>query len=139
MKCQDDLVTLEKVAARWSSGYVGVNERDDRLKPIARVPAEDVQQVPLLAIVERFKRAVMVGESREDLPQVRLRVNTRKVYASSLNRHVVGTKDNPSSLANLTVREVKVVGIERWLRGIGKASGPDAMKTARSVLSSRWL
>jgi integrase len=65
----------------------------------------------------------------------RLSINTRKVYASSLNRHVIGTRDHPSSLANLTVREVKVVGIERWLRGIGKASGPNAMKTARSVLS----
>jgi integrase len=75
---------------------------------------------------------VWLAEMQED---ARLRINTRKVYASSLNRHVVGTKDNPSSLANLTVREVKVVGIERWLRGIGKASGPDAMKTARSVLS----
>src|SRR3954447_3393080 len=75
---------------------------------------------------------VWLAEMQED---TRLRINTRKVYASSLNRHVVGTKDNPSSLANLTVREVKVVGIERWLRSIGKASGPDAMKTARSVLS----
>jgi integrase len=76
--------------------------------------------------------AVWLSEMQEN---ARLSINTRKVYASSLNRHVIGTKDNPSSLANLTVREVKVVGIERWLRGIGKASGPDAMKTARSVLS----
>src|SRR3954454_17001820 len=75
--------------------------------------------------------AVWLGEMRENS---RLSINTRKVYASSLNRHVIGTKDHPSSLANLTLREVKVVGIERWLRAIGKASGPDAMKTARSVL-----
>ncbi len=76
--------------------------------------------------------AVWLSEMQEN---ARLSINTRKVYASSLNRHVIGTKDHPSSLANLTVREVKVVGIERWLRGIGKASGPDATKTARSVLS----
>ena len=56
--------------------------------------------------------------------------NTRKVYASSLTKHVIG-----GSLAHLTLREVKVVSIGRWLRGIGETSGPDAMKTARSVLS----
>lgn len=60
----------------------------------------------------------------------RLSINTRKVYASSLNRHVIG-----GTLANLTLREVKVVGIEKWLQGVGKASGADAMKTARSVLN----
>jgi integrase len=76
--------------------------------------------------------AVWLAEMQDD---TRLSINTRKVYASSLSRHVVGASDTPSSLANLTVREVKVVGIERWLRGIGKASGPYAMKTARSVLS----
>ena len=68
-------------------------------------------------------RAEMQGNSQ-------LSVNTRKVYASSLTKHVAG-----GYLANLTVREVKVVSIERWLRGIGQTSGPDAMKTARSVLS----
>jgi integrase len=60
----------------------------------------------------------------------RLAVNSRTVYESSLNRHVIG-----GSLANLTLREVKVVGIERWLRGIGQASGVSAMRTARSVLN----
>jgi integrase len=67
------------------------------------------------------------AESQENS---RLSVNTRKVYASSVTKHVIG-----GALANLTVREVKVVTIEKWLQGIGKASGPDAMKTARSVLS----
>ena len=56
--------------------------------------------------------------------------NTRKVYASSLTKHVIR-----GSLAHLTLREVKVVSIGRWLRGIGETSGPHAMKTARSVLS----
>ncbi|MGY1686883.1 tyrosine-type recombinase/integrase [Geodermatophilus sp. SYSU D00867] len=56
--------------------------------------------------------------------------NTRKVYASSLSKHLIG-----GSLAHLTLREVKVVSIGRWLRGIGETSGPQAMKTARSVLS----
>jgi integrase len=60
----------------------------------------------------------------------RLAINTRTVYESSLNKHVIG-----GTLANLAVREVKVVGIERWLRGIGQASGASAMKTARSVLN----
>lgn len=68
-------------------------------------------------------RAEMQGNSR-------LSINTRKVYASSLMKHVAG-----GYLANLAVREVKVVSIERWLRGIGQTSGPNAMKTARSVLS----
>ncbi|RBY97109.1 hypothetical protein DQ237_05895 [Blastococcus sp. TF02-8] len=51
----------------------------------------------------------------------RLSISTRKVYTSSLNRHVIGTRDNPSSLANLTVREVKVVNIER---GYGASARP---------------
>jgi integrase len=98
---------------------------------------ERVTPVPADAVIKpdtpvKDAAVVWLAEMQED---ARLRINTRKVYASSLNRHIVGTKANPSSLANLTVREVKVVGIERWLRDIGKASGPDAMKTARSVLS----
>jgi integrase len=60
----------------------------------------------------------------------RLAVNTRTVYESSLRKHVIG-----GALADLTLREVKVAGIERWLKGIGRAGGPSAMRTARSVLS----
>ena len=60
----------------------------------------------------------------------RLAVNTRTVYESSVRKHVMG-----GALADLTLREVKVAGIERWLKGVGRASGAHAMKTARSVLS----
>jgi len=55
--------------------------------------------------------------------------NTRKVYASTLRRHIAG-----GALAHLTVRELKVSNIERALKGIGADSGPGAAKLARSVL-----
>jgi integrase len=59
----------------------------------------------------------------------RLSTNTKKVYGSTLNLHVVS-----GGLANLTVREVKVASVERALTEIATASGPGAAKLARSVL-----
>jgi integrase len=83
----------------------------------------------LIKPTSKVKEAAEVW--REEIKQnTRLAINTRTVYTSSVNRHVIG-----GSLANLTVREVKVVGVERWLRGIGQTSGPSAMQTARSVLN----
>ncbi|MCZ2837085.1 tyrosine-type recombinase/integrase [Modestobacter sp. VKM Ac-2985] len=60
--------------------------------------------------------------------------NTRQVYRLVCNRQVIGTPEHPSSLANLTVREVTTGGVERFLRGVAKASGPGAAKTTRTVL-----
>ena len=60
--------------------------------------------------------------------------NTRKVYRLVCNRQVIGTPEHPSSLASLTVREVTTGGVERFLTGVAKASGPGAAKTTRTVL-----
>lgn len=90
---------------------------------VTPAPADaEIKPTTLLRDAAEVYRAEMRGNDR-------LAINTRKVYESSLNRHVVG-----GPLADLTVREVKVAGIERALRHIGTTSGPDAMKTARSVL-----
>ncbi len=61
-------------------------------------------------------------------------VNTRQVYASTCNLHVIGTDANPSSLAHLTVREVTVGGVERFLTGVAQSSGKGAAKMTRTVL-----
>jgi integrase len=62
--------------------------------------------------------------------------STRQVYKTMCNRHVIGTKEHPSSLANLTVREVTVGGVERFLAAIAKGtSGPGASRTVRTVLN----
>ncbi|WP_369137376.1 site-specific integrase [Modestobacter versicolor] len=61
-------------------------------------------------------------------------VNTRQVYASTCNLHVIGTEKAPASLANLTVREVTAGGVERALTEIAKTSGPGAAKMTRTVL-----
>ena len=61
-------------------------------------------------------------------------VNTRQVYLSTCTRHVIGTVDRPSALANLTVREVTVGGVERFLTGVAKTSGRGAAKMTRTVL-----
>jgi integrase len=59
----------------------------------------------------------------------RLSTNTRKVYGSTLDRHIIA-----GTLANLTVREVKVSSIERALTEIARTSGAGAAKMTRSVL-----
>jgi integrase len=61
-------------------------------------------------------------------------VNTRQVYTSTCNLHVIGTDTRPSSLANLTVREVTVGGVERFLTGVAQGSGKGAAKMTRTVL-----
>lgn len=61
-------------------------------------------------------------------------VNTRKVYTSVCRRHVIGTEAAPALLANLTVREVTVGGVERFLSGVAKTSGEGAARTTRTVL-----
>lgn len=70
-----------------------------------------------------------------DLADADLATSTRQVYRTMCNRHVIGPEGQPSSLANLTVREVTVGGVERFLGSIAKgASGPGASRTVRTVL-----
>lgn len=88
-------------------------------------PAADAVMTPTTLVKDAAE--VWLVEMKEN---DRLAVNTRTVYESSVRKHVMG-----GALADLTLREVKVAGIERWLKGVGRASGAHAMKTARSVLS----
>jgi integrase len=70
-----------------------------------------------------------------DLADADLATSTRQVYRTMCSRHVIGREGQPSSLANLTVREVTVGGVERFLSGIAKGtSGPGASRTVRTVL-----
>jgi integrase len=63
-----------------------------------------------------------------------LALNSRRVYDLALRNHVVGPADDPSLLAHLTVREVKVSHVERFLRGVSQRSGPSAERLARRAL-----
>jgi integrase len=70
-----------------------------------------------------------------DLADADLATSTRQVYRTMCHRHVIGPKCKPSSLANLTVREVTVGGVERFLAEIAKGtSGKGAARTVRTVL-----
>jgi integrase len=70
-----------------------------------------------------------------DLADADLATSTRQVYRTMCNRHVIGPQGKPSPLANLTVREVTVGGVERFLSDIAKgSSGPGASRTVRTVL-----
>ena len=70
-----------------------------------------------------------------DLAEADLATSTRQVYRTMFNRHVIGPDGQPSSLANHTVREVTVGGVERFLGEIANgSSGPGASRTVRTVL-----
>jgi integrase len=70
-----------------------------------------------------------------DLTDADLATSTRQVYKTMCNRHVIGPPGKPSSLASLTVREVTVGGVERFLAEIAKGpSGRGAARTVRTVL-----
>jgi hypothetical protein len=61
-------------------------------------------------------------------------LNTRQVCTSTCDLHVIGTDAHASSLADLTVREVTVGGVERFLIGVAQSSGKGAVKMTRTVL-----
>ncbi len=61
-------------------------------------------------------------------------LNTRQVCTSTCDLHVIGTDAHASSLADLTVREVTVGGVERFLIGVAQSSGKGAAKMTRTVL-----
>ncbi len=123
-----------------------VRDLDGKVRDVERwEPTKPAARVALLAhlrerVTPAAADAVMTRDTKvKDAAEVwraemqdndRLAVNTRTVYESSLRKHVIG-----GALADLTLREVKVAGIERWLKGIGRTGGPSAMRTARSVLS----
>ena len=70
-----------------------------------------------------------------DLVDADLATSTRQVYRLMCQRHVIGPEGKPSSLANLTVRQVTVGGVERFLSEIAKGdSGRGAARTVRTVL-----
>ncbi len=96
---------------------------------------ERVQPAAAHAVVKASTKVKDVARVwLDELAESGRSVNTRKVYASVCNRHVIGTEANPAPLANLTVREVTVGGVERFLAGVAKTSGGGAARTTRTVL-----
>ena len=69
-----------------------------------------------------------------DLAESDRAMSTRQIYRTMCRRHVIGPDGKPSSLANLTVREVTVGGVERFLTGVAKESGKGAARTTQTVL-----
>ncbi len=96
---------------------------------------ERVQPAAAHAVVKASTKVKDVARVwLDELAESGRSVNTRKVYASVCNRHVIGTEATPAPLANLTVREVTVGGVERFLAGVAKTSGQGAARTTRTVL-----
>jgi integrase len=125
-----------RAKVRDMDGKVRDVERYASTKASARRVLEEAlrERVTPAAADAAIKPSTLVKDAAEvwrtgALAGDRLSTNTRKVYGSTLDRHIIG-----GGIANLTVREVKVSSVERALTEVARTSGAGAAKMVRSVL-----
>ena len=78
-------------------------------------------------VAEAWRSELMTDDRRAS--------GTRRVYLSTLDLHVLGTEAEPSPIANLALRELRVSTLQRLLRDVANDHGQSAAKMTRSVLS----
>lgn len=134
------------MADTWQA-FTRVRDLDGKLRPVewwapTRGAAETklkaalrdrVAPSPAHAVIKPTTKVESVARLwLADLADADLATSTRQVYRTMCLRHVIGPEGKPS---NLTVREVTVGGVERFLSEIAKgASGKGAARTVRTVL-----